>query len=795
MQLCEALLAWLSHNVNLGEYPPVNAMNNYFGILKKVRMSLLPLGFATGKKRFFPNFADEIIQAILFVMHDLRSNLLLAIKEDASSKNLNIRLTEYSEDNVFNIEMELTLSIENIVCSLIKLDHDSHHHAKVISKDFSMLSFDAVLEVDISKCPKLHFAAIVAWLLAAFPSLRILKASYCLKFEYENLCYLLRKCPLIEEIDLTVEITPVIPSIVSVLSECTEEFRLSDRNNTSKDDSIFPNIEEFFLQKHVLANISSLILEGRNDMNDLELLKLSSLSPSLSNLNIKGCTLLSDLGISNLLVKCRNIQSLIVSYTAFGRNSILTLFSSNLICDGFGGTHSNSASMVLGLQQLQIDGCVDRNLLVQLLSQTSVIRILSLKETAVDDAALYKLTSKSLETIDVSDTLVSMEALHYVMKRNPNIRCLRATGCRNLHYYGRDVSICTRGVGIENFLDLLSKRCNLEELALGWGFISPPLEKLKPAFSKLKAISLGIGAVMDQDLLRLIPKTCPLLESVVLRFQVISDDIIRSILESLKNLQALCLYCCLGDSTSSSFCIKKQNLRILKLYWVTPWMTNNDLAILAQNCSSIVELSLSDSQEIISSGWPGLSSINLEECGKLTSKRGSGFFSCIAIEELLLRHNVLDSAVRLTLEEDNALRGCGLAPNFITEAASKVTDSAIQQIEYIFLQIGSQILLQLPLLRKLSLDLCDASEGGFNSPSLDEKFSLSTVKICRCKAQKCGFELEGLRASKPVHKETIVLEWTSKELRTTVIECHFGDYGKGYAKAVDDMYLREVLRT
>ncbi|URE49021.1 BTB POZ domain-containing protein [Musa troglodytarum] len=156
--------------------------------------------------------------------------------------------------------------------------------------------------------------------------------------------------------------------------------------------------------------------------------------------------------------------------------------------------------------------------------------------------------------------------------------------------------------------------------------------------------------------------------------------------------------------------ISMPQLRVLRLEWVTPWMTNNDLAVLTKNCPNVVEFSLSGcklldsaSQEIISNGWPGLTFIHLE--------------------------------------------GKGIERNFIYQAASK-----------------------LPLLRKLALDLCDACEGGFDSPSHAERCFLSTVTISRCKSQKCAFDSQTMEAFRSVHKETIVIEWDCKEARTTVVK-------------------------
>ena len=139
--------------------------------------------------------------------------------------------------------------------------------------------------------------------------------------------------------------------------------------------------------------------------------------------------------------------------------------------------------------------------------------------------------------------------------------------------------------------------------------------------------------------------------------------------------------------------------------------------------------SFSDSQEIISHGWPGLVSIHLEECGEVTSNGVSAFFNCKALEDLLLRHN-----------------GPGLQRNFILKAAS-----------------------EMPLLRKLSLDVCDASEGDFDIPDYANRYSLSTVKIARCKSQRCAFNLPA-PPRRSVHVESLVLVWNCRDLTRTVVK-------------------------
>nr|XP_010940313.1 BTB/POZ domain-containing protein FBL11 [Elaeis guineensis] len=756
-QLCEALLIWLSNNAKSSECMPVISGNNKFDILKKVRICLLPLGFAAELRRHLSQFADEIVNTILDMIKDCYSSLLRSITDDNVDK-FRIRLTEYSEKIILSgcahiTEAFLFLAVlpsdldatsrKTILSAFTGLDHHTADHYQKLMKSIKMLSFEAVHEIDISQCSKVHSAAAVIWLHLALPSLRTLKASHNLQFKLEDLYCVIQKCPLIAEVDLTVDVSSVIPTKVSVLSASAERYQLSDcRSCKMLEKILLSNIENLTLRNPVLSNITKLTLEGRNDLNDLDLLKISALSDSLSYLNIKGCTVVTDAGISKLLCKCFKILSLILSYTSFGINSILTLCSGCILPDSFPEIHHDhkySNTMAFRLQQLDIGGCkgADQISMLQLMSCTYMLKLLSLRETSLIDDVLYNFMGSSLESIDVSETMVSMKALTSVVRQNPGVRILKATGCRNLHQPNCDDWMLTGGASFEDLLCELSKSCVMEEMAFGWGFSCLTMKELEPAVRKLRGVTLGMGASPGHYVLCELPKMCPLLESVILIFQVISDSILRSILESLKHLRVLGLCCCLGELTSFSFWISMPMLKTLRLEWVTPWMTNNDLAILTQICPNIVELSLSgcklldsDSQEIICSGWPGLTYIHLEDCGKITSNGVSFLFNCKAVEDLLLRHI-----------------GRGIGRNFICDAA-----------------------LELPVLRKVALDLCDACEGGFVSPSHAERYSVSTVKISRCKSQRCTFEFQTVETFKPVHNETIVLEWNSTELRTTMVK-------------------------
>uniref|UniRef100_A0A2P2LXB5 BTB/POZ domain-containing protein FBL11 n=1 Tax=Rhizophora mucronata TaxID=61149 RepID=A0A2P2LXB5_RHIMU len=236
---------------------------------------------------------------------------------------------------------------------------------------------------------------------------------------------------------------------------------------------------------------------------------------------------------------------------------------------------------------------------MELMSKAQTLKSLVLRDTYLIDDTLYSFSGISLEMLDVSNTMVSQSnisgvALAHIVHGNPALKFLNVRGCKNLiqlesksngadpssSYFHRD--LCT----------LLGKKCKLEEIALGWGFSQFSLETLKPAFVSLRAITIGLGGSFSEDLLGLLPQACPLLESIVLYFQLISDSIVKNIIAYLRHLQALALCYCLGDISISSLCFSMPNLKKLRLERVTPWMTNDDLIILTQGTENLVELSL-----------------------------------------------------------------------------------------------------------------------------------------------------------------------------------------------------------
>ncbi|XP_037491020.1 BTB/POZ domain-containing protein FBL11 isoform X2 [Jatropha curcas] len=760
MHLSDALLVWL--NANRKQLEPLsNAGDDYNDILKQIRISLLPLWYAAGKRRscYFSELAEESIETIfrLLKIPPLDS---IGIFADSDLDHLRVRLTECSKSvnlsgcpqitsvilllsllpSSYCVDLVLRKSIKQ---SLINLGHLSRDQSVggILHGLPIILSFEGVVEVDISKCPRLNLESTIELFSKSFPSLRKLKAAYLLNFKTTTLQKLMLKCPLISEVDITVDITPLIPAQVSLVSTSPDiKPQVSNKSST-----VGNNVLDMtpYHSGTSLSNITRLVLEGRSDISDLDLQNITKLCVSLQYLNLKGCTSVTDMGISYLICRCIKLHSILVCDTSFGVNSIKALCST---ITNFGPAayleKRCSDTLAFKLQTLHMGGCkgVDERSLLDLISQTETLISLCLRGTLLVDDALYSFSGSSLETLDVSNTMISGAALAHIVHRNPTLKCLNARGCKNLIQQESNthgVELSSSHLCAELYTEL-GKKCILEEIALAWGFSWLSLEAMRPAIMSLKAISVGLGGSLDEGAVRLLPTTCPLLESIIFYFQVISDTTIVKITVSLRHLKVLALCYCLGDISISSFKNSMENLRKLRLERVTPWMTDNDLVVLTQNCTNLVEFSLvgcrllsPDSLRIISHGWPGLTFFQLEDCGDVTATGVSSLFNCRALEHILLRHN-----------------GQGIHRSFILDAASKM-----------------------PMLRQISLDLCDASEGDFDIPNFADRYFLSNVKIARCKFQRSSSNVYFQEAHRrPVHKDTLVLVWSSQNLDRTVVK-------------------------
>ncbi|KAM7255015.1 hypothetical protein ACFE04_020256 [Oxalis oulophora] len=755
----DALLLWLNARTEHMKDPSLTEAD-ITDLLKLIPISCLPLWLATGKavSFYFSKLVRQTVSSTLNSMKILPSSFINEL-EDGDLNLLRIRFTEFSKkvdlsgcpqitSAVLLLSVPPSLSSMNLLLRksikqcLTDLESTSGGRNQILSSFPEIISFQTVDELDISKCSRLHLETAIECFSESFPCLRILKASYLLDFNTTTLWKLIQKCPKICEVDLTVDPSPIIPSQVTILSSSLVMAPAVSENVSVVSNNSLETIMSY-KSGQSLSKITKLSLEGRSDIHDF-LEHITKFLISLRFINLKGCISLTDVCISNLLRSCIKLQSVIVCDTSFGMNSILALcssipnFNSNSV--EFGKKEKNS--LASALQTLHIGGCknVDESSLAELMSHMQELKSLCLRDTCLVDNTLYNFQGSSLEMLDISNTMVSADALAHVFRRNLCLKSLNARGCKHLIHVENNSMGFSSPYSSEAIFTELGKRCKLETIELSWGFSDLSFVALKPAIESLRSITVGLGGSLGEYSLGMLPTVCPLLESIILYFQaewltkfrpfvVISDSVIMDIMASLRNLQVLALCYCFGDVSISSFKFSFPNLRVLKLERVTPSMTNDDLIILTKTCMNLVELSLlgclllnSVSQDIISHGWPGLTSIQLEDCGDVTAKGISSLLNCTAVEDILLRHN-----------------GSGLPKNIILEAASKI-----------------------PMLRKLSLDMCDAIEGDFDIPEYADRCSLSHVNIARCKGRKT--------CSRKLHEATLVLVWNNKSLTRTVVK-------------------------
>ncbi|CAH9099417.1 unnamed protein product [Cuscuta europaea] len=755
--LCGAILAWIAANTReLG--PSSTTITDNTDILEEIRFRLLPLSFVAVKRRcnFFSMFADRGINSILtLARYPSTSSTNNLDDEDISHHR--IRLTKYTKkvdlSGCPQISPAILLlsvlhpsnSMDPIVKEKIKqhfltFKHHIGDNTEVSWQIFPILTFEGVQEVDISNCQMPLLKPVIECFSRSFPSLKILKATNYLKLPTGMLYQLVQRCRLLSDVDLSVDISPIIPTKVNIISSHPDVTPQRYRNITPKDAISFSY--DLGLQ---LSNITNLTLEGRTDISDRHLLFFTEFCPSLCHVNLRGCISLTDDGISILLLKCINLHSIFVCDTYFGRNSVLALCYGASEFDGSPEVKFKdlSHSVASKLQILHMGGCkcVTGTCISELISQTTMLKSLCLSGTELGDHALYSFSGSCLEMLDVSNTKVSARSVAHVVRTNPGLKCFIARDCRQfVQEEGKNEADKCNAFSC-HYSELyyeLGKSCQLEEIGVGWGFSLLSFEVLRPAVRTLRTINIGLGGAIGKDGLKMLPTLCPQLETLILHFQVISNSVILNIAKSLENLQVLALCYCIGEISSSSFKFSMPNLRKLKLERVTPRMTNEDLLILTENCINLIELSLvgcsllnSESQNIISLGWPGLRAVHLEECGEVTICGVTSLLECHALEDLFLRHN-----------------GTGMQRDFISQVASKM-----------------------PLLRRISLDVCDAVDHDFDIPNFTDRYPLSTVKIARCKRKKCGLDLMNYKGRmNPVHLETLVLVWNSKELTTVVVK-------------------------
>ncbi|KAK2655155.1 hypothetical protein Ddye_008207 [Dipteronia dyeriana] len=276
LHLSDALLIWLDANT---EHLDCSSRDedDLTEILKEIRISILPLWFAAGKRRscYFSKLADESIDSILRLVKT-PSTGSINVLGDFDLKHFRIRLTEYSERVNLSGCPQITSAI-----LLLSLLHPSHSmdpaSRKVIKQSLinlehldegrislsllPTLSFEAVQEVNISKCPRIHLKAAIECFSKLFPSLRTIKAAYLLNFKTITFCKLVQKCPLVCEVDLTVDPSPVILTQISVVSSSPSQVPpVPNKSFIVGDNSL--DVTSVYYLRPSLSNIAKLTLEA-----------------------------------------------------------------------------------------------------------------------------------------------------------------------------------------------------------------------------------------------------------------------------------------------------------------------------------------------------------------------------------------------------------------------------------------------------------------------------------------------------------------------------------------------------
>lgn len=122
----------------------------------------------------------------------------------------------------------------------------------------------------------------VDWLQLLSSPIRIFKSRYCSQIKVSILDKLTQACPLIEEVDLSVDINSLAACKVSILHASYEPYPSRQSSNW------------VLLHKMISYNLTRLSLKGRADIQDSDLMTIVALFHSISVLNIDGCTFLTD---------------------------------------------------------------------------------------------------------------------------------------------------------------------------------------------------------------------------------------------------------------------------------------------------------------------------------------------------------------------------------------------------------------------------------------------------------------------------------------------------------------------
>ena len=144
------------------------------------------------------------------------------------------------------------LLLEGIQRTSINLEHP-----KWLSY-LRLLPFGMLLEVDISKCSRLHLGAAIHCFQKSFRLLRAIRMTHFLNFETKKLWQLIEKCSSLQEVDLTVDVNPFSFSSVSVLYS---------ESVTGPLQKNYMAMSSYPGTRQIISNITKLTLEGRTDLS------------------------------------------------------------------------------------------------------------------------------------------------------------------------------------------------------------------------------------------------------------------------------------------------------------------------------------------------------------------------------------------------------------------------------------------------------------------------------------------------------------------------------------------------
>nr|pir hypothetical protein At2g36370 [imported] - Arabidopsis thaliana [Arabidopsis thaliana] len=361
MDLVDGLLIWLDAGGRLSDLPE-SSQDNTINLMEQVRFSLLPLWFIAGRSKShgFSKFADQSIELVTKLMK-MPSTCLVDSLTDGPPTDVRVRLTEYSE--ILDLsgcpqlnEASLLLSIlpnsyfanlrwrKSLESFLKNPDDDERHQEQISHRTLPILSFESVKEIDISKCQRLDYKVVIKCFSKSFPSLRKLRAAYLLNIKVSTLLELLLNFRELTEVDLTVDVSPIIPVQASVFYSgqvCYTSFSensilalcatISMTNEHMDINSVASNLQTLHMSKcEGISETSLLNLITHSQKMKSLCLRDTKVSDSvlcefpgstLEALDISNTTEISDSALTSVLTSLKHLQELALSY-CFGEISL-----------------------------------------------------------------------------------------------------------------------------------------------------------------------------------------------------------------------------------------------------------------------------------------------------------------------------------------------------------------------------------------------------------------------------------------------------------------------------------------